>query len=81
MGAAMALDPAERKARHKARVNQYRRDMRAALKALAGPKPAPVGPRMTMNPARAHVVRDPETGRTYPRHTEVFQRCVRLMTL
>lgn len=40
----MALDPEEAKARRKARVNQYRRDMRAVQKALKCPSPRPSAP-------------------------------------
>lgn len=72
----MAQSPEERKAR----LNERRRDLRAAHKAMKGPKPAPVGQRMTGDPFKAAHIRDYATGRTFGPETSVFKKCLRLFS-
>lgn len=73
------MTPEERTIRKREQNRVSARIRRAAERGECQPPP-PGAPRLTANPARASVVRDYATGRTFNRKSEVFKKCLKLST-
>ena len=72
------LDPEERKARRRAldRASARRRRDRLLAEEAALQQSAP---RLTFDPSRASIMRDPDTGQTYPANSESGRSWVNCM--